>query len=251
MSETEEIPVTPKKLTAKEKRFCEEYMIDFNATQAAIRAGYSEKTARQIGYENLTKPYIRDFINQKLREKSLKAEETAKLITDIAKSSLNDFFTIRQVEHTPRVIKTLKELIKILREEIKFADEYAAQAQLNEDETKHHEAQQKYRRRDILRYQLELKRNPNATRIVDGETVFIDHAELDMVKLVKAKESGRIKSVSHTQFGIKVEMYAADAALIAMARMHGLFIDKTEITGKGGEPLTQQVIIVGGKEIVF
>lgn len=51
------------KLTDKEDRFCYEYCIDFNATQAAIRAGYSEKTARAIGYENLTKPRIQRKIS--------------------------------------------------------------------------------------------------------------------------------------------------------------------------------------------
>lgn len=46
------------KLTGKQEMFCQEYIIDFNATQAAIRAGYSEKTAYSIGQENLNKPEI-------------------------------------------------------------------------------------------------------------------------------------------------------------------------------------------------
>ena len=46
------------KLTPRQARFVEEYLINLNATQAAIRAGYSKKTAFVIGYENLTKPYI-------------------------------------------------------------------------------------------------------------------------------------------------------------------------------------------------
>lgn len=45
-------------LTDKQRRFVDEYLIDLNATQAAIRAGYSEKTAYSIGSENLTKPEI-------------------------------------------------------------------------------------------------------------------------------------------------------------------------------------------------
>ena len=47
------------KLTAKQRRFVEEYLIDLNATQAAIRAGYSPATAGAIGSENLKKPEIR------------------------------------------------------------------------------------------------------------------------------------------------------------------------------------------------
>lgn len=48
-------------MNAKQKRFCDEYLIDCNATQAAIRAGYSPKTAKQIGQENLTKPDLKNI----------------------------------------------------------------------------------------------------------------------------------------------------------------------------------------------
>jgi len=47
------------KLTAKQEKFCHEYLIDLNATQSAIRAGYSEDTAHSIGWENLRKPEIK------------------------------------------------------------------------------------------------------------------------------------------------------------------------------------------------
>ena len=68
--------VAEKKLTAKQQRFCDEYLIDLNATQAAIRAGYSEKTARVIGQENLTKPAIKEYIDERM------AEMEAKLVAD-------------------------------------------------------------------------------------------------------------------------------------------------------------------------
>ena len=61
--------VAEKKLTAKQQRFCDEYLIDLNATQAAIRAGYSEKTAGAIGTENLQKPLIKDYIEERMKEK--------------------------------------------------------------------------------------------------------------------------------------------------------------------------------------
>lgn len=60
------------KLTEKQKRFCDEYLIDLNATQAAIRAGYSEKTAHSIGAENLTKPEIQKCLSEKMAEKDSK-----------------------------------------------------------------------------------------------------------------------------------------------------------------------------------
>ena len=54
-----------RELTAKQERFIQEYMIDLNATQAALRAGYCANSARQIGCENLTKPNIRQEIFKK------------------------------------------------------------------------------------------------------------------------------------------------------------------------------------------
>lgn len=231
-----------KKLTGKEKRFCEEYMIDLNASRAARAAGYSEKTAKEIGYENLTKPHIRKYIDEMLKAKSMKSDEVIKLTTDIAKSSLNEFFAITKKEFTPRIVKPLSALVNELEEEIIFEKDFAAVAGYTEKELENYESCQQYRRRAILKYNLQLKRNPNATMIVNGETVFIDHAELDMVKLVQAKENGRIKSISHTQFGIKVEMYAADAALVSLARMHGLYIDNVNLTGslKLGKELAEE-----------
>lgn len=47
-----------KKLTAKQRRFVEEYLVDFNATQASIRAGYSARTAKEIGYELLKHAHV-------------------------------------------------------------------------------------------------------------------------------------------------------------------------------------------------
>ena len=57
------------KMTAKQMRFCDEYLIDLNATQAAIRAGYSKKTAGVMAAENLKKPIIQSYIEQRMAEK--------------------------------------------------------------------------------------------------------------------------------------------------------------------------------------
>lgn len=56
------------KLSAKQKMFIDQYLVDYNATQAAIRAGYSEKTARAVGHENLTKPDIKKAIQERQEE---------------------------------------------------------------------------------------------------------------------------------------------------------------------------------------
>lgn len=65
------------KLSAKQEQFCREYLVDLNATQAAIRAGYSAKTAAVIGNENLIKPYIAERIAALKQERADKVSVTA------------------------------------------------------------------------------------------------------------------------------------------------------------------------------
>ena len=57
------------KLTAKQKRFCDEYLIDLNATQAAIRAGYSPKTAAASAARLLRNVKVQEYIAQRMAEK--------------------------------------------------------------------------------------------------------------------------------------------------------------------------------------
>lgn len=65
------------KLTVKQKLFCKEYIIDFNATRAAKAAGYSKKTAFTIGVENLSKPLIRKTLAKEIHARSTRIERSA------------------------------------------------------------------------------------------------------------------------------------------------------------------------------
>lgn len=72
------------KLTEKQKAFCREYIIDFNATQSAIRAGYSKKTAGAVGFENLKKPEIMEVIAELIDARAEKAGINAQWVLDKA-----------------------------------------------------------------------------------------------------------------------------------------------------------------------
>lgn len=81
-------------LTLKQERFIQEYLIDLNATQAAIRAGYSKKTASAIGLENLRKPRIKQAIDEKLKqiddEKTADAKEIREFWTRVMRGEEKD-----------------------------------------------------------------------------------------------------------------------------------------------------------------
>lgn len=68
------------KLTPKQQNFIVEYLIDLNATQAAIRAGYSEKTAFAIGAENLTKPLIKQALKKAMDARSERTQITGDMV---------------------------------------------------------------------------------------------------------------------------------------------------------------------------
>ena len=74
-------------MTSKQKRFADEYLIDCNATQAAIRAGYSEKTANEQGTRLLANVSIRAYIDAALEkmhnEKTADAQEVLEYLTSV------------------------------------------------------------------------------------------------------------------------------------------------------------------------
>lgn len=78
--------------TDKQRAFIDEYFKNgFNATRAAIAAGYSEKTARQMGAENLSKPVIREAIDARLAEETINANEALQRLSDHATGSMAAF----------------------------------------------------------------------------------------------------------------------------------------------------------------
>lgn len=95
-------------LNDKQKRFCEEYLIDLNATQAAIRAGYSKSSAKEIASENLTKPNIQQYLSNRQKELQEATGITQKrVLEEYAKIAFAD---IRDVYNEDGSLKNISEL---------------------------------------------------------------------------------------------------------------------------------------------
>ena len=117
------------KLTEKQKRFCEEYLIDLNATQAALRAGYKAKTARSQGQRMLTKVDIQRHITDLMKERS---DRTA-LTSDSVLQELSRIAMAQDVEITGKEkLKALELLGKHLNLFQNGADNSAALEKLDE-----------------------------------------------------------------------------------------------------------------------
>lgn len=99
-----------KKLTPKQKRFCQQYLIDLHVANAAMRAGYSEKSAYSIGSENLTKPEIQAYIHDLQKNLEEKTQiTTEKVLMELARigfANVQDFVnggnSILELKHMER-----------------------------------------------------------------------------------------------------------------------------------------------------
>ena len=109
-------------MTPKQHKFCDEYIKTGNATQSAINAGYSKKTAKQIGQQNLTKLDIKNYINRRMETIAdntiATAEETLGILTKIVRGEHTEQVTtadgeiIEKYPDTNQVIKASAEILK-------------------------------------------------------------------------------------------------------------------------------------------
>ena len=113
------------KLTAKQKKFADNYIETGNATQSAIDAGYSNKTAKSVGSENLTKPDIKAYIAEKMREiesdRIMGAQEALEFLTNVVRgkeletkvvTTQFDVSTVKVPADVKTKISAAKEILK-------------------------------------------------------------------------------------------------------------------------------------------
>ena len=103
-------------LSLKQKTFCHEYIVDFNATQSAIKAKYSEKTAGSMGAENLKKPEIQAYIDELTRQKLVVADLTKeKILEELMALAFVDTSKIFNEDGSPKPIHKIdKKTVKAI-----------------------------------------------------------------------------------------------------------------------------------------
>ena len=113
------------RLTAKQRKFVDAYVESGNAKQAAIDAGYSKRTAKSIGQENLTKPDLKKAIQARMKKledaKIMKADEAMRLLTRIARGEEQETVVVSGIDYTDTIKKEadLKTRITAIREILK------------------------------------------------------------------------------------------------------------------------------------
>lgn len=209
--------ITMGELTAKQAKFVEEYLVDLNATQAAIRAGYSSDTARAIGCENLTKPDIAEAIASAQQKRSERTEITQDMVLAelwaIASANPNDLIQYRRGA---------------------CPDCYGEGDDVEEElEPQAHGGALKRTRKPPSTITDE-EPNPDCPTC-GGEGMgrpFVSDTRALMGPAAKLYAGVKV-----TKEGIEVKMHDKVAALTKVGQHLGMFTDRVEHTGKGGGPI--------------
>jgi len=212
-------------LTPKQRRFVNEYCVDENATQAAIRAGYSENTAGQIGHENLKKPEIKAAIAERMEECAVAASITPEWV-------VGQWAKIAQAD--PNAI------VQVRRTCCRHCHGYGHQYQWTEAE-----------------YSAAVDRavdsgkpapdgmggfgfNPNAAPNSDCPEcggLGIEDVHVADTRKLRGPAKVLYAGAERTRNGIKIHMRDKDAAVANLARYLGMLVDKKEFSGPGGGPI--------------
>ena len=146
-------------MNARQKKFCDEYLIDCNATQAAIRAGYSPKTAKSIGNENLTKPDLKAYIDEQLELLHSKRTADAQEVLEYLTSVMRGEHTEQTLQLVGDGVQTITDIDVSAKERLKAAELIGKRYSQNQ----HHEYKQPLSKFSILEYDIQqhsTNRNP-------------------------------------------------------------------------------------------
>lgn len=222
-------------LTAKQKRFVDEYLVDLNATQAAIRAGYSKKTASSIGDENLRKPDIQEYLQARMSEREERTEITQDMVLqefwNIAIADANDLVEFRRTccRHCYGID------FKYQRTTAEMERDYDAYEKTLANARPAESAQiGEFDEKGSIGYDARLKPNSECPECF-GEgvgSVFVKDTRY-LSPAARALYAG----AKQAKEGLEIKTNSKEKALEMVARHLGMFTDKVEHSGPGGKPL--------------
>lgn len=212
-------------LTPKQRRFVNEYCVDENATQAALRAGYSESGAGVQGHENLKNPKIAAAIKERMEELAVAASITPEWVVGqwakIAQADPNDIVQVR---------RTCCRHCHGFGHQYQWTEaEYSAAVDRAVDSGKPAPD-------GMGGFGFDPKASPNPDCPECGGLGIEDVHVADTRKL---RGAARVlyAGAERTRNGIKINMRDKDAAVANLARYLGMMVDKKEFSGPGGGPI--------------
>jgi phage terminase small subunit len=241
--ETTAAEAPQKKLTNLQQRFCEHYARIWKGAPAARLAGYAEGSAKQTARDLLQQGHIMATILQEAAKLGMTTEEAKVRMSEWGRVSIDDVMTLEEEEYTTRVQKPLREIVEEEYEKIQFEQELAIRTEIlftdRKEQKRYRNKQQALHLERLIKHErllLELEKNPDATREVDGPKEKREVVRLDMVKVHKLQAGHMIKKLTPTRYGTAVELHDAKDAVTTMLKVEGAFAPvKVDHTTNGND----------------
>jgi phage terminase small subunit len=215
------------KLTPHQQRFVEEYLVDLNGTQAAIRAGYSRKSAKAIAHENLQRPAVLEALTAERAKMSARthiaADDVLQRWVEIARANPNDLVQHRRGPCRYCHGKAHAYQWKTPREFLAAIDCAKADGEPEPTDA------------GGYGYRTTAPINPDCPECSGegiGYSLAVDTRHLPPEALAL------FAGVKQTRDGLEIKMHDQAKALDSIARHLGMFVDHHEIGGKGGGPIS-------------
>jgi phage terminase small subunit len=227
-------------LEPRQRKFVRTYIMEPNATKAAVKAGYSEKTARQMGTENLSKPVIKLAIEAGFSEQVMQQQQVLGRTADVAAGTMEDFLSIERVKYTEVQFLEPFEALDMVADAIASAEERLESAAGEQLEWWTEEM------RRLRRLKRKCDRAINAPPSEkEGPTsvaIDLEWKERVVVRLdfEKAREAGKlhlVKKMKETKYGLEIELYDAAAARELLGKHYKLWSDRVSLENPDGSPL--------------
>lgn len=235
-------------MTPKQQRFVEEYLVDLNASQAALRAGYSPRTAPKIGSENLHKPEVQAAVAKLAHKRSEKTGLTAERVLEtLAATAFGDVRKLIEYRRTccrhcwglnNGYQRTVGEMG---RHHDNFVEEERRRKRVYDRESKREDfdgdpwEEREFSEQGGIGW--DPRKDPNAACqecFGAGEATVYLHDTRNLDEGARALYAG----VKQTKDGIQVLINSQDRARELLGKHLNLFVDRTELTGPGGAPIT-------------
>jgi hypothetical protein len=197
-------------LNPMQRKFVHEYLHDFHQRNAAIRAGYSEKTADVQASQLLRKLKIRTAVDLGFQFAAMPAPEVIARLSEEARADMSDFLRVDEEE-----ITLTWSLLAIPEDEDGEIDLAGTTVRLA------------------------MQENVQPTdRILHTATITRSVARLDLLEAGRRGKLSLVKEYTIDEKGNqKIKLVDAHAARVELAKIHGLLVDRRELTGKDGAPL--------------
>lgn len=221
ISEDTEIGRLTRRLSFRQKVWADAFIKTLSKKKASMIAGCTEPNANVYGSFMYGKVEVREYIEHVVASTIGTIDDNIKFIQGIRDTNLNQYLKKVKRSKSDQIKVGLQVMIDNLKLEIAIEEDYLMEVAAEPKEITGSMHSLKFMRKQIAKYNIELRHNPKATRIISGPEYLVDDVELDLVKLAEDHEHGLIKTFKHTKDGIQIETYSSLDAAVSLSKIQG------------------------------